>query len=103
MNILEAMADLALFVSLALGPFLGRPTTGPWTAGRANAPERRHTPPAPFAYIAIYAALPVFNLCRGNCLSSSRAGRPNQCRLMSSALNLSRMIPKLSEQPERTS
>jgi hypothetical protein len=74
--------------------------SGPWTAGRANAPERRHT--ARTLCLAIYAALPVFNLCRGNCLSSSRTGRPNQCRLMSSALNLSRMIPKLSEQPERT-
>jgi hypothetical protein len=50
-----------------------------------------------------YAPLPVFNLCRGNCLSSSRTGRPNQCHVMSSALNLSRMIPNLSEQPERTS
>jgi hypothetical protein len=29
MNILEAMADLALFVTLALGPFLGRPTSMP--------------------------------------------------------------------------
>jgi hypothetical protein len=62
MNILEAMADLALFVTLALGPFLGRPTSpGLGRQGRANAPERRHTPPAPFACIAIYPALPVLS------------------------------------------
>jgi hypothetical protein len=68
MNILEAMADLALFVTLALGPFLGRPTSpGLGRQGRANAPEHRPHP------LPALPSIPPYPFCRGNCLSSSTA------------------------------
>ncbi len=55
MNILEAMADLALFVSLALGPFLGRPRSP--GLGRQADPTRQnvgtHRPhPLPNMFVA---------------------------------------------------